>query len=87
MKALIISILILFILIIFSRKLKESFEDQTNDKIKSMLNDVMGYIENAIRNRKNAGNKGTFSDEKYQKQILSLENSLKYTKYIQNNIK
>lgn len=54
-----------------------------NIENKNDMVEVIQNITNAINSRKNGSiNKNFFSDEKYQKQILPLNNALSYANYI-----
>jgi hypothetical protein len=86
MKRILFSVFLFIILFLISKKIKEPFEKETDKKTYDMLADVIKYIDNSINTRKNAGETSKFSNDKYQKQIMSLENALKYASYIQKNI-
>jgi hypothetical protein len=87
----IISILLFIIITVIITviiKVKEPMTiEYTDEMIQDNLDLVIKYLNNSVESRENGKkNNNFFSDDKYQKQLLPLQNAVNYANYIKNKI-
>ncbi len=80
-----IAIILLLLLILLSKIIKEPF-DTKDPLVKNSVDSVVDFIESAIKSRNNTYENSKFRDDKYQNQLDPLNNALIYAKYIRDTI-
>jgi hypothetical protein len=75
----------LFLLIVATLLFTSKVEGYVNLKNDRSMDSVIQAISDALNERVEAVPGSTYSDPKYQTQIVALRNALNYAKYIQTN--